>query len=206
MKRIKKICIIFLALIVAFTFSACEAGKSVGIAEKEKTSGTDSLEGYPTFSYTHFASGGTQEDYTAVILFEQDCSTFTAYQVAYSSCTCRDSIVNYYSVCYVELLNTKASEDMAAIRTITFGDNKGLWGDSNPNYYHHEYTQEYYDEHLVQPFVGVTMSEVNEWQGYGTAIDAVDFDALSGATVSTSNLTSMLQGLFEYHGNKYYAE
>ena len=85
------------------------------------------------FTYTHYSSGGTPEEYKAVILFEQSCSTFTAYQVAYSSCTCRDPLVAYYSVCYVELLNTKPSAEESAIRTITFGDNMGLYGDSNPN-------------------------------------------------------------------------
>ena len=62
---------------------------------------------YPTFEYTHYSSGGNAETYEAVILFEQSVSTFTSYQVAFVSCTCRDSLVNYYSVCYVELLNNK---------------------------------------------------------------------------------------------------
>ena len=161
---------------------------------------------YPTFEYTHYASGGTAETYTAVILFEQSCSTFTSYQVAFSSCTCRDALVNYYSVCYVELLNTKPSAGEASIRSITFGNNQGLWGDSNPNYYRHDYTEEYMDENFVQSFVGVSMDEISLWNGYGTQIDAVDADAVSGATVSTSNITSMLQQLFKYHAAKYYPE
>jgi len=159
---------------------------------------------YESFEYTHYASGGTAETYTAVILFEQSCSTFTSYQVAFSSCTCRDALVNYYSVAYVELLNTKPSAGEASIRSITFGNNQGLWGDSNPNYYQHDYTQEYMDEHFVRSFVGVSMDEVNDWGGYGTQIEAVEADAVSGATVSTSNITSMLQGLFAYHAAKYY--
>ena len=161
---------------------------------------------YPTFEYTHYASGGTAETYTAVILFEQSCSTFTSYQVAFSSCTCRDALVNYLSVCYVELLNTKPSAGEASIRSISFGNNQGLWGDSNPNYYRHDYTEEYMDENFVQSFVGVSMDEIALWNGYGTQIDAVDADAVSGATVSTSNITSMLQELFKYHAAKYYPE
>ena len=159
---------------------------------------------YPTFEYTHYASGGTAETYTAVILFEQSCSTFTSYQVAFSSCTCRDALVNYYSVCYVELLNTKPTAEQASIRSITFGNNQGLWGDSNPNYYRHDYTEDYMDENFVQSFVGVSMDEISQWNGYGTQIEAVDADAVSGATVSTSNITSMLQELFKYHAAKYY--
>ena len=159
---------------------------------------------FPTFEYTHFASGGTAEPYTAVILFEQSCSTFTAYQVAFSSCTCRDALVNYSSVCYVELLNTRPSAGEASIRSISFGDNRGLWGDSNPNYYRHDYTEEYMDENFVQRFVGVSMDEISLWNGYGSQIDTVEADAVSGATVSTGNITSMLQSLFRYHAAKYY--
>ena len=161
---------------------------------------------YATFDYTHYASGGTAETYTAVILFEQSCSTFTSYQVAFSSCTCRDALVNYYSVCYVELLNTKPTAEQASIRSITFGGNQGLWGDSNPNYYRRDYTEEYMDENFVQAFVGISMEDIGAWGGYGTQIEAVDADAVSGATVSTSNITSMLQGLFAYHAANYYPD
>ena len=163
-------------------------------------------ESYPTFEFTHYSSGGNAETYEAVILFEQSVSTFTSYQVAFVSCTCRDSLVNYYSVCYVELLNNKATADESAIRSITFGNNQGLWGDSNPNYYKHEYTQEYMDENFVQRLVRVTKAEFDAWQGYGTWLDTVDVDAVAGATVSTSNITSMLKDLFAYHAEKYYGE
>ena len=162
--------------------------------------------GFDAFTYKHYASGGNEETYTAVILFEENCSTFTSYQIAFSSCTCRDSMVNYYSVCYVELLNTRETADRAAIRTITFGNNQGLWGDSNPNYYIADYTEEYMDEHLVQPMVGATKAEFDAWGGYGTQIDCIEADAVTGATVSSSNITSMLKSLFEYHGNKYYKQ
>lgn len=159
---------------------------------------------YPTFEFTHFASGGTPEKYEAVILFEQSVSTFTSYQVAFVSCTCRDAIVNYYSVCYVELVNTKPTADEATIRAISFGNNMGLWGDSNPNYYISEYTEEYMDENFVQSLVHANKSDFDAWGGYGTQIDQVDADAVSGATVSTGNVTSMLRSLFQYHAEKYY--
>ncbi len=159
---------------------------------------------YAEFTYTHYASGGTPEEFTAVILFEQSCSTFTEYQVAYASCNCRDPLVSYYSVCYVELLNTKQSSEEAAIRTITFGNNMGLYGDSNPNYYVPEYTEEYMDKNFVQRLVGATKSDFDVWQGYGSQLSCVDADAVTGATVTTSNATSMLKGLFAYHAKKYY--
>ena len=158
------------------------------------------------FTYTHYSSGGTPEEYTAVILFEQPCSTFTAYQIAFVSCTCRDSMVNYFSVCYVELLNTKNTAQDAAIRTITFGDNMGLYGDSNPNFYIADYTQEYMDENFIQRLVGMSKSEFDAWEGYGRQMPGVDVDAVTGATVSTGNITSMLQSLFEYHAENYYTQ
>ena len=181
-------------LLLALLLSACG-----GAAEESNAA-------FPTFSFTHYASGGTTEEYEAVILFEQSNSTFTSYQVAFSSCTCRDSSVNYLSVAYVELLNDKDDPADAAIRSITFGDNMGLWGDSNPNYYIAEYTEEYMDEHFVQSLVTATKADLDAWGGYGTQIEGVEADAVTGATVSTSNITSMLQGLFSYHEGKYYAD
>ena len=175
-----------------------------GCGQKAPASEPESA--YPCFDFTHYSSGGNAETYPAVILFEQSGSTFTSYQVAFVSCTCRDALVNYYSVCYVELLNNKPTAEAAAIRNISFGNNQGLWGDSNPNYYRHEYTPEYMDEHFVQQLVRMTKAEFDAWQGYGTWPEAVDVDAISGATVSTSNIISMLKGLFEYHTRKYYTE
>ena len=154
--------------------------------------------------YTHYASSGVEDEYEFDIIFEQSNSTFTAYQIAYSSCTCRDNLVNYKSICYVELLNTKKSPEDAAIRYITFSENRGLWGDSNPNYYKHEYTEEYYDEHLVKPLIGMSKKEIDKFGGYGKYEDLLDVDAISGATVSSSNLLSMLKNLFKYHVEKYY--
>ena len=161
---------------------------------------------YTELKYTHYSSGGTPEEYTAVILFEQACSTFTAYQVAFASCTCRDPMVEYYSVCYVEILNTKQSAQESAIRAITFGDNMGLYGDSNPNYYIPEYTEEYMDENFVQRLVKTTKSDFDGWEGYRTQLPAIDADAVSGASVTTGNVTSMLKSLFVYHAAKYYGE
>ena len=170
------------------------------------SSGNTPKNEYTEFNYTHYSTGGTPEEYTAVILFEQACSTFTAYQVAFASCTCRDPLVAYYSVCYVEILNTKQSAQESAIRAISFGDNMGLYGDSNPNYYIPEYTEEYMDENFVQHLVGTTKSDFDGWEGYRTQLTCVDADAVSGASVTTGNVTSMLRSLFAYHAAKYYGE
>ena len=161
-----------------------------------------------TFSYTQYASGGTPTELEAVILFENKNKTFTRYQVAFTSCTCRGPERNYSSVMYIELLNTKETAEEASIRQISFGEidgvTVGLWGDSNPIMGHPEYTAEYMDENLVQPLVGTCKAQYDEWEGYGDVLEAVDADAVSGATVSTSNITSVIRSLFQYHAEKYY--
>lgn len=161
-----------------------------------------------TIPYTQYASGGTATDLEAVILFENKNSTFTRYQVAYTSCTCRGAESNYRSVMYIELLNTKDTADEAAIRSICFGQKDGItvgmWGDSDPVYMRPDYTKEYMDENFVQKLVGTTKAQYDAWEGYGDILEPVDVDAVAGATVSVSNITSVIRSLFAYHADKYY--
>lgn len=191
---------VLVAICIAAALFGCESGG------KEADGQAQNGDGYNTFEYTHYASGGASEPYDAVILFEYSNSTFTSYQVAYSSCTCRNALTNYYMVCYVEILNTRPTAEQASIRDITCLDNKGVWGDSNPNYYISYYTEDYMNEHLTKGFIGVSKEEIDSFQGYGTWIEPLDADALTGATVSSSNMQSMLKGLMEYHANKYYSK
>lgn len=189
---------------------AC-CGRSVA-AEAEEASALDGYTqagGFTLLPYTHYASGGVEDELTAVVLFENKNSTFTRYQVAYVSCTCRDAASNYRSVMYVELLNNKDTADEAKIRQLLFTQNEGyavgFWGDSNPIHGQPTYTQEYMDEHFVQKLFGVTKADVDSWEGYGSQLEVVEADVLSGATVSTANIMSVLKALFEYHAAKYYA-
>lgn len=189
----KKLEIILVIFIVSMALLSCN-----NVEIKEENSIDNRIK------FAHYASGGTMEEYDIDIIFEESNSTFTAYQVAYSSCTCRDSLVNYKSVCYVEILNTRESGDDAAIRYITLGENRGLFGDSDPNYNISDYTYEYYNDNLVKPLIGITKREIDEFSGYGYFVEGLDVDALTGATVTSSNLQSMLKSLFEYHKEKYY--
>ncbi|MCQ2461145.1 MAG: hypothetical protein MJ115_03260 [Clostridia bacterium] len=201
----KRIISVLLVLVLMLTFYGCskETEKTDGT---KKTKTTNIENPYDMFHYTHYASGGTPEEETAVILFEQTNSTFTSYQVAFISCTCRDPSVNYYSVMYIELLNTKDDPQDAAIRAITFSKGQGMWGDSNPTYGTTDYTPEYFDENFIQPMVGKTKADFDAWGGYKTQIKGIDVDAVTSASVSTSNITSCIKSLFEYHVNKYYAD
>ena len=161
-----------------------------------------------TFPYTQYASGGIPTELEAVILFENKNSTFTRYQVAFTSCTCRGPERNYRSVMYIELLNTKQTAEEASSRSISFGEldgaTVGLWGDSNPVMGRPDYTAEYMNENFVQALVGTSKAMYDGWDGYGTMVEAVDADAVTGATVSVSNITSVIKGLFQYHAAKYY--
>ncbi len=164
--------------------------------------------GNATFKYAQFASGGTKTMLDATILFENANSTFTKYQVAYTSCTCRGPETNYRSVMYIELLNTKPTKDEASIRRICFDklDNAvvGMWGDSNPVYGKPDYTAEYMNDNFVQKLVGKTKKDFDSWGGYGKQDSGIQADAVTGATVSTGNITSVIKELFKYHTDKYY--
>lgn len=164
--------------------------------------------GYTLIPYRHYASGGVGQDLYAVILFENSNATFTRYQVAYTSCTCRDAASNYRSVVYVELLNTAAQADDMGLRWVSFADNEGydvgLWGDSNPIHGRPEYTRDYMQATLAEQLEGVTKAELDAWKTYGDPIPNVDVDAVAGATVSCSNLVALLQSLCRYHAAKHY--
>ena len=60
------------------------------------------------------------------------------------------------------------------------------------------------NEHLVQPLVGLTKTDLDAWGGYGTLPADMDVDAVAGATVTCSNIVSALQALFAYHAATYY--
>lgn len=158
--------------------------------------------------YEHYRTGGPDGQVHAAVIFENANSTFTKYQVAITSCTCRDAAYNYRSVMYVELDNTAANPDEAAVRWLAFGEDGGytvgLWGDSSPIPTNPDYTSAYMDEHLVQPLVGLTKTDIDAWGGYGTLPADMDVDAVAGATVTCSNVISALQALFAYHAAAYY--
>ncbi len=159
-------------------------------------------------AYQHYRTGGPDVESYAVVLFEHAGSKFTKYQLTLVSCTCRDTPFNFRSVMYVEMSNNAASADEAKLRWVTFGEESGyrvgLWGDSNPIPTNPDYTEEYMDEHLVKPLVGLTKADFDAWEGYGTLPADLDVDALTGATVTCSNVVSAIQALFAYHAEKYY--
>ena len=61
------------------------------------------------------------------------------------------------------------------------------------------------EQNFVQRLVGASKKDFDAWKGYGRQLPCVDADAVTGATVTTSNVTSMLKSLFKYHVQKYYS-
>ena len=68
---------IILCILIVLGLCGCESNSNQSVS-------------VPTFKYTQFASGGVESELDAIILFENANSTFTRYQVSYTSCTCRD--------------------------------------------------------------------------------------------------------------------
>ncbi len=163
--------------------------------------------------YTHYLRGGGNEKLEASILWEYSNEAYTKYQVAYTSYVCSDPSVNYINVIYLELTNKGSKED-SLIRNISFSTleengvtfNVGLWGD-----YQKTGSYEIYSsiENNLLPNLKYSKYEtidsiaIEGYDGY-TSIEGIDADSVTGATVSASNVISIVKAIFEYHLNKYY--
>lgn len=191
---------IFVLCFVAMSFLSCSK------AERGDGGGNVTY-AFTPIKYVQYASGGITTDTEAMILFENSNSTFTRYQIAFVSCTCRGAASNFVSLMYVELLNSKTVADDSLIRAISFGQKGpqfvGMWGDGNPLFGTPDYTADYMNEHYVQKLVGVSKAEIDGWAGFGSQLSVIDADAVTGATVTTSNIVSVLQSLYGYHAEKY---
>lgn len=168
-----------------------------------------------TIEYIHYLRGGKSEKLDATILWEYSNSTFTKYQVAYTSYVCSDPSVNYTNVIYIEITNKGEKED-SKIRNISFSTlkddsgstfNVGLWGD-----YKEAIKKEFYDkgieEQLLPNIKGSTYNEIENIasHGYGNykSIEGINSDLISGGTVSASNVISIVKAIFDYHLDNHY--
>ena len=138
----KKLLLVVLMMVMTFTLSACSdlcIGESCVVDEPEVgdtgNGNGESLE--DVLYYDHIDGYGIEdENHIAYILFEEEMQSYVKYQVAYLSCTCRASDVNYWQVIYIEV--NKYTDD---IKLISYGYDDptsnhpytaGLWGDSSP--------------------------------------------------------------------------
>ena len=150
------------------------------------------------FFYTHVDGHRTETEKVAYVMFEYEQLRTVKYQVGYIMCTCRGPEVNYYSVAFVEL-----DKNDGSIVSLSFdGDSSGhytagLYGDS----------EEAYDgtpvRAIFEPFVAGTL--IGASQDTVNAIEPMhgNVDGFTGATVTPNNTVRMLQGLFEYHNQRY---
>lgn len=168
-----------------------------------------------TIKYTHYLRGGKSEELDAKILWEYSNSTFTKYQVAYTSYVCSDPSVNYTNVIYIEITN-KGEKEQSKIRSISFSTfkddtgstfNVGLWGD-----YKEAVKKEFYEDGVEGELLPVirskTYSEIESIasKGYGNykSIEGINSDLISGGTVSASNVISIVKAIFDYHIDNHY--
>ncbi len=163
--------------------------------------------------YKHYSNAGgeTQE---ARILWEFANDTYTKYQIAYTSYVCSDVSVNYVNVIYLEITN-KGTKDDAVIRNISFSTmttpkgeefNVGLWGD-----YKVAYGKEFYqgiENELLPKIKYAKYSTIKSIYDKGDEgyldFEGINGDALTGGTVSSNNIVSIVKAAFDYHIEHYY--
>lgn len=171
-------------------------------ADEENTEGVaENQSGIPVenaFYFKHVDGHGNEQDFVAFVMFEYEQLRTVKYQVAYLSCTCRSADVNYWSVAFVELNKSDGS-----IANISYdrdtGDHyhAGLYGDSEESWDGAE-VEELFMGYVDDVIMGASQEEIN-------AIEPMhgDADAFTGATVTPNNAIRMLQGLFNYHNERY---
>jgi hypothetical protein len=188
--------LLVLAMIV---FLGC--GSAGGAAETEEASETGSEEGITlenAFYYTHVNGHKEETQIPAVVLFEYEQLNTVRYQVAYIACTCRGPEVNYWTVANVEI--NKSDNTIAHIsydEDSTGQYTAGMYGDSYVAY-EGEPVKELFDRFIEESIMGRSEEEIDAYEAMHG-----DVDAYTGATVTPNNAMRMLQGLFDYHNNRY---
>ena len=164
--------------------------------------------------YTHYARGGVVEELDATVLWEHSTDAYTKYQVAYTSYVCSNISVNYINVIYIEITN-KETKDKAVIRDISFttkkesnGDifNVGLWGDDKSQGGNDFYTG--IEEEILSKLRYMNYESIKSLADTGyknyTNIEGIDVDAMTGGTISASNVISIVKAIFDYHIDNQY--
>lgn len=223
----KKLLLVALTLFAVVTLSACSdvcIGTSCVTGEVDNedpgNGTTEPLEGVIYYDHLN-GHGDVVEDHVAYILFEEEMQSFVKYQVAYLSCTCRPSDVNFWQVMYIEV-----NKYTNTVKVISFTQDNpnsdhpytaGLWGDSSPT--PTGKTTEDFAEDFIPWLVGKSLADfdgisvftndVNDPEGryYGlntVTIDEQDLiDSFAGSSVSTNNMIRIVKTILEYHEEQY---
>lgn len=195
--------ILILAVAFVALFAGCNDAASDADAEPEEAATESTEEGTAipvenAFYFEHVDGHGKETDMVAFVLFEYEQLRTVKYQVAYLSCTCRSAEVNYWSVAYVEL--NKSDGSIAHIsydRDTEDHYHAGLYGDSEESW-DGTPVEDLFGVYIEETIAGASQESIN-------AIEPMhgDVDAYTGATVTPNNAIRMLQGLFEYHNERY---
>jgi hypothetical protein len=132
--------------------------------------------------YVHVDGFGTETDDAAWIAWEFEALDFVKYQVAFTSCTCRQESINERSLLFVEIAK---GETGGKIRKVWFE----YWGDSPamPS----GITKAEIESQFMPKLVNKKLS----------SLDSVD--TVSGATVTSVNVKQILKAILAYHNAKY---
>jgi hypothetical protein len=222
----KKFALLFVALFAVLTLSACgdtslcvgpeclgeiDAGNNDTDDNNDNNTGDSGTTADNVITFTHLNGHGEETEKLAYILFEVEVRDYVKYQVAFLACTCRDKVVNYWNVMYLEI--NKYTGD---VRTLTFDTDgesghytPGTWGDSSGDPNQNGITYDQFKADFFPWVVGQTadsladISMLTDITG-ATTTDGTDLvDAFAGSSVSTNNIIRVVKEMLEYHATKY---
>lgn len=210
----KKFALLFVALFAVLTLSACgDTSLCVGpecLTEDDNT-GDSGTTVDNAITFTHINGHGEETERLAYILFEVELRDYVKYQVAYLSCTCRDKVVNYWNVMYIEV-----NKSTGEVRTISFDTDgesghytPGTWGDSSGDANQNGITYEQFVADFIPWLVGQTEDSLADISVLTditdvTTTDGTDIvDAFAGSSVSTNNMIRIVKEILDYHATNY---
>lgn len=222
----KKFALLFVALFAVLTLSACGdtslcvGPECLGDIDTDGNDNTDDGNDDTGDSgttvdnaipFTHINGHGEETDRVAYILFEVELRDYVKYQVAFLACTCRDKVVNYWNVMYLEV--NKYTGDVRTLSFDTDGETghytPGTWGDSSGDPNQNGITYEQFKAEFFPWVVGQTadsladISVLTDITGAATT-DGTDLvDAFAGSSVSTNNIIRVVKEMLGYHATKY---
>jgi len=223
----KKLLLMLLSITFVFGLTACDdlcvGPECITNAVDDSTDDNDDDTVIPggtsvdnVIPYIHLNGHGEETEKNGFILFEVEVRDYVKYQVAYLSCTCRDAVVNYYNVAYIEI--NKYTND---VRTLSFdkdGENghyhPGTWGDSSGDENQNNVTFEMFEDDFFPWIVGKTSADLEGIYYFNNGdyfdlsntktIDETDLiDEFAGSSVSTNNIIRIVKELLSYHEENY---
>ena len=189
-------------MIGVFLLGACGNGETTAEptteTPAEEAQAVDGITLENAFYYTHVDGHKKEQQIPAVVLFEYEQLKTVRYQVAYIACTCRGPEVNYWSVANVEI--SKSDNTIAHISYDADSTEHyiaGMYGDSTESW-DGTPVKELFDQFITDSILGKSEAEIDAYEPMHGNVDTY-----SGATVTPNNAMRMLQGLIDYHKERY---